>query len=80
MSTFHQNSKQNPSGYEPVDKDDGYIDDEVYEQPYSDETYEQPYAVQYQTRLATNQRGQAGQSRSPDQRLGSFVDSFESIN
>ena len=84
MSTFHQNSQQNPPAYLPVHVDDGYIDDEVYdgtyEEPYSEETYEQPYAAQYQPGQAANQRGHVGHPRGPDQRLNSFVDSFESIN
>ena len=83
-STFEQSRTHNQGAYQPVHVDDGYIDDEVYEgayeQPYSEETYEQPYAAQYQPGQSANQRGHAGHPRGPDQRLHSFVDSFESIN
>ena len=76
QSTFQSGTQ---GQYQPVNEDDGYIFDEVYDQPiYSEETYEQPYAVQYQPGQAANQRGQAG--RGTHQRLGSFVDSFDSIN
>ena len=84
MPTFLKGSTRDQVSYQPVHGDDGYIDDEVYEgayeQPYSEETYEQPYAVQYQPGQAANQRGHAGHPRGPDQRLNSFVDSFDSIN
>ena len=75
QSTFQSGTQKQ---YQPVHEDDGYIFDEVYDQPYSEETYEQPYAAQYQSGQTANQRGQAG--RGTNQRLNSFVDSFESIN
>ena len=76
QSTFQSGTQKQ---YQPVHEDDGYIFDEVYDQPiYSEETYEQPYAAQYQPGQAANQRDQAGPGT--HQRLNSFVDSFESIN
>ena len=65
QSTFQSGTQKQ---YQPVHEDDGFIFDEVYDQPYT----------QYQPGQAANQRGQAG--RGTHQRLNSFVDSFESIN
>ena len=83
MATFNPNQTRappsgQPSGYLPVNEDDGTY--EVYEEPY-----EQPYAQQYQPGYSVGNpdgpRGLGGQGgRGHNPRLNSFVDSFESIN